>query len=285
MVITTGTQNGAPVKRLAIFDNFLVDSKLPKFVKKNFTNKIVSVDVVDQQNWTNDPTIPSISFGSIGTPTIAPVMRTSSGVLNFNGIMLNENVTFDPTLLSLKETLMYANTWSDKIKVRIQYLFYWLYKKVSTGKVNSRLTTKTNYVTLIDFFNRIPFENLNQSKEIIKYYEDALIHVNKTGQVALKEKLEELLKMIRNELILIDRKIVRYVSEQQAINFYTAVGSEKLKLTWIENFVKIIPTNVLELKQKADELEVFDNYVIMHYDPNNDATSLTKKRSRDGTES
>lgn len=49
-----------------------------------------------------------------------------------------------------------------------------------------------------------------------------------------------------------------------------------MKLTYIKNFIKVIPQDVCELKKQADELKVFDNYVVMHYDYNDNSTSDTK---------
>jgi hypothetical protein len=70
----------------------------------------------------------------------------------------------------------------------------------------------------------------------------------------------------------------KYVTEKQVIDFYEKVGQDKnLKLTWIKNFGRIIPEEVYKIKKDVDERKIFDNYVILHYDPANNGEKLTKK--------
>jgi hypothetical protein len=64
----------------------------------------------------------------------------------------------------------------------------------------------------------------------------------------------------------------RYLSEAQLLKFVR--GCEKgLCLDWISNFVRPIPPSVVEAKIKCDELGLFDNYVVLHYDPENRGTT------------
>jgi hypothetical protein len=50
-----------------------------------------------------------------------------------------------------------------------------------------------------------------------------------------------------------------------------------LRLDWVKNFTRIIPNEVIDTKVKLDELCVFDNYVVMHYDPNNKSWAETQE--------
>lgn len=51
-------------------------------------------------------------------------------------------------------------------------------------------------------------------------------------------------------------------------------GCEKgLCLDWVADFVRPIPQSVVETKQKCDEIGFFDNYVVLHFDPDNKATT------------
>ena len=87
-----------------------------------------------------------------------------------------------------------------------------------------------------------------------------------------------MLNVVRGEAHLIQMGVKYYVSNEQVCDFYEAVDEDKnLKLTWIEHFVKVIPTEIVELKAEIDMRGVFDNYVILHYDPDGNATSLTKE--------
>ena len=44
-------------------------------------------------------------------------------------------------------------------------------------------------------------------------------------------------------------------------------SSKGVRLDFLRGYTRSIPINVSELKTKADTLNVFDNYVVMHYDP------------------
>jgi hypothetical protein len=96
------------------------------------------------------------------------------------------------------------------------------------------------------------------------------------GQVALVEKLEKQLPVKLLEQKLFVSHFKKFIDEQDLIKF--VIKCEKgLKLSYVKNFMRQIPKEVTELKKKADELEVFDNYVILHYDPDGKATEMTEK--------
>lgn len=267
--------------KLRIFENFIKDVSLPKYSNKKFTSNVIGLvdggSGIVTGGFGNTATSSQLIMQSQLDAMIPnPIPVNEGDTEPFRGILVAEGITADPDLLSLKEMLAYTNTRWQRLKLVCRYYYHVLVKKFSKKKKQ-----QINYTTLFNFFNRIPFENLSQTKELIKYYEDALLHVEKTGQVALKDKLKDILSIVRAEITLIDRQMQKYVSEEQVIRLYQMVNADqKLKLTWIKNFVKIIPTEVLKLKQKADELEIFDNYVVLHFDPNNDATQLTEQEKR-----
>lgn len=49
------------------------------------------------------------------------------------------------------------------------------------------------------------------------------------------------------------------------------------KMNWMKNYLRVIPDNILEKKKMFDKWECFDNYVILHFDINDDSTQLTEK--------
>jgi lipopolysaccharide export LptBFGC system permease protein LptF len=94
----------------------------------------------------------------------------------------------------------------------------------------------------------------------------------------LVEKILKIKDVLSAESRLIEFGITKYVDEEQVVKFYKQTNKDNnLKLTYIENYIRIIPTKIIELKNKADELKIFDNYVILHYDPQNNSTNLTEK--------
>ena len=269
--------------RLNIFLNFNVDHNLPKHKKKNYSSKIVTVTSNSDfivQSAKEDPNVPNITWSQTRNgDDSADVEPPSNGFTMIpSQIIIGEGITGDPTRLSMHEMLQYEQRYWKRWAIRFQYVWF---KVKSFFKRRRREEPVINYVALQNFFSRIPFQKVEQSKELVKYYEDALLHVEKTGQTALGEKLKNILQVVRCEISLLDKDMTKFVSEEQMTSLYEMVNaSDKLKLTWIKNFVKIIPSDVLKLKETADGLEVFDNYVILHYDPKNDATNLTEQETR-----
>ena len=98
------------------------------------------------------------------------------------------------------------------------------------------------------------------------------------GQKALVEQFKDLIEVVRGESHLISIGLKQFVTEEQVIDFYEKVGEDKnLQLTWIKNFSRVIPDEAHEAKIKADEREIFDNYVVLHYDPMKKGKELTKE--------
>jgi hypothetical protein len=50
-----------------------------------------------------------------------------------------------------------------------------------------------------------------------------------------------------------------------------------LKLSWIKNYTRIIPNDVIAIKESFDKKNVFDNYVILHFDKMGDSSQMTEK--------
>lgn len=161
----------------------------------------------------------------------------------------------------------------------IERLGFW--EKLKTNfKFKKRINKKKNLITIRNYFINLAdhFNELTPIAEIADHYEKAILQANELGQKSLVEKLKSMLDVARSEAHLIQMGITQYVTNEQMCDFYYDVDEDKnLKLTWIENFVKVIPNDIIELKKKIDERGLFDNYVILHYDPNNDATTLTEE--------
>jgi hypothetical protein len=104
------------------------------------------------------------------------------------------------------------------------------------------------------------------------------------GQKALVERLESQRERIERELMLKSLGYL-YIEEEDVIKF-AKQSSRALKLDWIKNFSRVIPdravkklsdARTLEYEKDMHKIKVFGNYVIMHYDPNDIGTELTKK--------
>lgn len=136
-------------------------------------------------------------------------------------------------------------------------------------------------ITVFEFFSHIK-NNLSEIENIKDRSESLELLINKAnqfGQIALKEKILKNLNIIKAETQLYAINYIKYLTEENIIKF--ANECEKgLELTWIKNFTNIIPNDFLIIKNKCDELEIFDNYVILHYDPEKKSIKETEEDIR-----
>jgi len=222
-------------QQLLIFDNFIVDRKLPKYNRK----KLTSNDISDNG---------TAVFGNSNDFEGWDVANPSELVIN---AVPDEN--------SNKKGLFYTffNKFKKKPKQPKQPKF-----ELSISEFFYSIKNSTKEIRDIQ----------NRSEGYIKALEQAKI----MGQQALAEKLIDMIEVVRSESQLFALNLKQYITEEQVIEFYKK--SEKgLKLLWIKNFSRIIPSKFIEIKQKLDELGVFDNYVILTYDPDEKTYAETKE--------
>lgn len=156
-------------------------------------------------------------------------------------------------------------------------------------KLNVFESIKNSFVKIKKWFEPKPIEVqkvfeliLKNKKELdivsvkIEGYVELIRKAKSMGQIALAEKLEKELpiKLLEQKLFVSEFK--RFINEKDLIKF--AIKCEKgLQLTYVTNFIRQIPKEVADRKISADSLNIFDNYVILHYDPDNKATEMTEK--------
>lgn len=238
--------------RLEIFDSFEIDRSLPKY------NKGEKVDLV----------------GSIPTGNVFNGNNGSSFFISTQGTATTGNwgtITTVPMNSWDDDEVAWSDLKTEKPSVWEKFSFWKKDKKV--------VAEKKKTMTILNFFSSLA-QSLNDLKtlqDIGIHYETAISNAAKAGQTALVDKLKLRLESAKSEIQLVTMGLKQYLTEEQIVDFYNASTKDKnLKLTWIKHFVKPIPSKVLDIKAQLDSQFVFDNYVILHYDPNNDATDLTK---------
>jgi len=250
-------------KTLRIFDSFKIDKNLPKWKEKaeNFEIDSSLTFVSESDNWSTTPSINSDDL-------ITEFRKSSIDYLQY-----------------LKNQLdVQGGNLSIFSKFKFYTFIYFTSLFLKDKKKNIIIETK---YSIEDFFLTIKNSKmeLNKTKDILKKYEDVLIEARKNGQQSLVEKLIKMKDVISSECRLIENGITKYVTEDQVVKFYKGTDkNKKLKLTYVENYIRVIPSDVIELKDATDELKVFDNYVILHYDPLNNSTDLTeveKEKAKD----
>lgn len=103
-------------------------------------------------------------------------------------------------------------------------------------------------------------------KDRVSKYLTALHNATNIGQTALQEELVRGLITNRYESVLYAEGCYYAVTEDLVAKFASQCENG-LKLSYLKNFARPIPQEVIDKIAKMNELEVFDNYVVLYYDP------------------
>lgn len=159
---------------------------------------------------------------------------------------------------------------SDKINQETWYKKLWnSITKRNKSDISNKNEENEQPMDALKFFTLVK----SSSKESVAIYKDrvskyltALHNATNIGQTALQEELIRGLITNRYESVLYAEGCYYAVTEELVAKF--ASQCEKgLKLSYLKNFSRPIPQDVIDKITKMNELEVFDNYVILYYDP------------------
>lgn len=177
-------------------------------------------------------------YGSFGNPAMDTV------VSNYN------------TQLQIAMEKSAKNNIFDKIKS--------LFKKKE-----SEVKEDEKYMDALQFFSMVKAS----SKESVATYRDRVsdylksIHNAVTvGQTALVEDLLRGLVTNKYESVLFAEGLYYVVNEQQMVSFVKQC-EKGIKLEYVKNFTRPMPQDIVDKIAKINQLEVFDNYVVLYYDP------------------
>ena len=125
------------------------------------------------------------------------------------------------------------------------------------------------YMDALQFFSMVKAS----SKESVATYRDRIsdylkqIHNAVTvGQTSLVEDLLRGLVTNKYESVLFAEGLYYIVNEEQMVNFVSKC-EKGIKLDYVKNFTRPMPQDVVDKIAKINQLEVFDNYVVLYYDP------------------
>jgi hypothetical protein len=123
-------------------------------------------------------------------------------------------------------------------------------------------------MTVAEFFASVKNSagELSVVEERARGFEDMLRNARASGQKALAEKLIAGARHQRAEAQLVAIGLTKFVEEETIVQFVKK-SPKGLSLTWVANFGRPIPEDVVARKSRADELGLFDNYAVLHYDP------------------
>lgn len=187
-------------------------------------------------------------------------------------IILNSNPAMDNVVLNYNTQLQMAmeksakNNFFNKIKS--------LFKKKEV-----EVKEDEKYIDVLQFFSMVK----TSSKESVATYRDRVSDYLKsmhnavtTGQIALVEDLLRGLVTNKYESVLFAEGLYYVVNEQQMVSFVRQC-EKGIKLEYVKNFTRPMPQDVVDKIAKINQLEVFDNYVVLYYDPDGKIYKETAK--------
>lgn len=132
---------------------------------------------------------------------------------------------------------------------------------------------------VLKFFEQVKIKSKESQRKYIERIEPymiALKQANELGQKALADKLTAEIFTNKYESILYAENFHYKITEEELV-YFVKKTEKGVRLDYIENFARPIPKEVAEIKKKADSLLVFDNYCVLHYDPDLKSYKQTKE--------
>ena len=188
-------------------------------------------------------------YGSFGNTVGTPVAIYDNDDSNSARLRL----TLEEINKKMNEAPWYKRLWNALTKKN----------KIAVDEVEEQPMDALKFFSLVKASSK---ESVAVYKDRVSKYLTALHNATNIGQTALQEELIRGLITNRYESVLYAEGCYYAVTEEQVAKF--ASRCEKgLKLSYLKNFSRPIPQEVIDKIAKMNELEVFDNYVILYYDP------------------
>jgi len=147
-----------------------------------------------------------------------------------------------------------------------------------------RVYNKFHHIDLVEeTFEKVKNSTGVIGKDLIDSYDavNKLIDRSKnSNQSALAERLFECKHIIAQEMLLAKNGFDKFVTEDNIIKFFKECN-KAVRIDFIRNYSTLIPFKVAEKKEFLDKLGIFDNYVVMHYDPTGSAFKESKLDIKD----
>jgi hypothetical protein len=184
-----------------------------------------------------------------------------------------EQFTSNPTR-SDDEDIDFSETeptgWSRKTKSKYRHKKISLWDKILKLFLDDKDKTEEPKEETLDpsIVFKMVLANDEQLKIIgdkVSAFNDMITMAKNNGQVALIKRLESRVHICFYEDQLVMNNMTRVITEEQMCKIVKGYKKE-IELTYVKNFIRPIPKEVSELKAKADELCIFDNYCVMHSD-------------------
>jgi hypothetical protein len=134
-------------------------------------------------------------------------------------------------------------------------------------------------IDVLQFFTNVKLSTKNSIetyRDRVGDYLKAIHNSIVSGQTALTEELLRGLITNKYESVLYAEKLYYIITEEQMIEFVKKC-EKGLCLDYIKNFSRPLPQKIINKIEYIDNLEIFDNYVILYYDPEEKTYKETAK--------
>lgn len=270
--------------KLEIFENFEINLQLPKWRKREEAKETEGESMMRRSGTTRRRFEESSEEWEGANSGFSPSVSLDwSGTTN-NDITTSFTFPHTKTISGTTFTVTALVQPDGLIKKAFSKTKSWFKKKAvpkEEPKKQEAVIVENTY-TVEEFFKELKLrgQKIKVIADRIKDFEKVLEYVKSTHQKALQERIEATLEIVRAETNLLSLGLKTVILEGMVVFFHkkcTERDRRSLRLDWIKNFARIIPEKLVEMKNRCDQLEIFDNYVILHYDPNNKGSLETKE--------
>ena len=209
-----------------------------------------------------------ISFDKLATAGIKDLTRLIAEnklkfVIGGYGSLGNTQNNINSVLISdAFDSEMYKNNKKKKTNWFTKQFKSW-FKRYKEIKNNEHVIDALQFFSMVKASSK---ESVETYRDRVSNYLKAIHNAVSCGQTALVEDLVRGMVTNKYESVLYAEKYYYVVTENQMVDFVKKC-ERGIKLDYIKNFTRPLPQTVVDKINKLNELEVFDNYVVLYYDP------------------
>lgn len=136
---------------------------------------------------------------------------------------------------------------------------------------------------VLAFFDMVKLktqENAEKYYSRIEPYLVALKNAQTMGQQALADQILSQIFIVKYESLLKVSGFEKRITEEQLVSFVKQT-EKGVSLCYVKNFSRPIPEDVMQKKIEADSLKVFDNYCVLHFDPDAKVYKMTAEEKQE----
>ena len=171
-------------------------------------------------------------------------------------------------ITTLFNNAIYSSSASDDKNKETKSLFKSILNSFKNAFSNKNKEDKFE-IDALKFFSLVKAtskDSLKTYRDRVNDYLKAIYNAVRSGQTALLEDLARGMVSSKYESVLYAEGLYYTVTEEQMIEFVKKC-EKGIKLDYIKNFTRPLPEDVIDKIDRINSLEIFDNYVVLYYDP------------------